>query len=121
MDTRTEDRTFTTQEVMEATGASYRIVDYWARNGVLTPSVAEACGSGSRRRFSALDVEVARVLLVLGAHGATGPSLRPAAEGLRQVLADEGLTGVVYITVGGQVSRMVLGAGWAVDLDAIGA
>ena len=44
------------------TGATYRQLDYWARTGVVTPSISAAAGYGSRRRWSDRDVvAVARV------------------------------------------------------------
>jgi len=36
-------------------GITYRMLDYWIRIGLVTPSVP-ATGSGSRRRFSPADV-----------------------------------------------------------------
>lgn len=44
-------------------GLSFRQVDYWVRNGAITPSVAEAAGSGSRRLWNAHDV---RMLTAIG-------------------------------------------------------
>lgn len=107
-----------TRQVCDATGLTFRILDYWDRTGVL-PAEVPAVGSGSRRMYSAESIDVARVLGVLAAHGALGDTLRPAEAGIRQVLAEDGLTGVIYIGLGGQVSRMVLTAGWAIDLAAI--
>lgn len=46
---------FTTHQVAEAAGVSYRQVDYWIRTGVVRPTRA-ARGSGTRRSFSYQDV-----------------------------------------------------------------
>ena len=40
---------FTGRRTAEIVGISYRQLDYWARTGLVTPSLAEARGSGSRR------------------------------------------------------------------------
>ena len=66
---------YSTTQVARAAGVTYRQLDYWARHGIVTPSIADATGCGSRRRWSADDVarvkrigEVARkrVRLVYG-------------------------------------------------------
>jgi len=37
-------------------GITYRQLDYWARTDLVRPSVADAQGSGSRRRYSYRDL-----------------------------------------------------------------
>ena len=37
-------------------GITYRQLDYWARTDLIRPSLADARGSGSRRRYSAEDI-----------------------------------------------------------------
>lgn len=54
-----------TRDVSDLTGATYRQVDYWARQGWLTPSVEECRGSGTARRWSDQDVQDVRLLLAL--------------------------------------------------------
>ena len=36
----------------EIVGITYRQLDYWARTDLIRPSLADAAGSGSRRRYS---------------------------------------------------------------------
>lgn len=48
-----------TREVADLAGISYRQLDYWCRIGMLTPSLRDANGSGSRRRYSDDDVALA--------------------------------------------------------------
>lgn len=63
------DKTFSSREICEQTGASYRQLDYWVRSGWLSPSVSEANGSGTKRRYSDTDrhtVVLARSLMVRG-------------------------------------------------------
>ena len=44
------------------TGITYRQLDYWARSGLLEPSLQVAHGSGSRRRYSYRDVLQLKVI-----------------------------------------------------------
>ena len=44
-----------TYQAARVAGASYRQADYWARIGLAVPTV-KACGSGSARRYSSVDV-----------------------------------------------------------------
>lgn len=53
---------YNSQMVIEQTGISYRQLDYWCRQGWLTPSVLDGHGSGNRRLFSADDVKTTRGL-----------------------------------------------------------
>ena len=46
----------------EVVGISYRQLDYWARTKLITPSEAEASGSGSRRLYSYNDLLKLRVV-----------------------------------------------------------
>lgn len=64
MQTRaTETRTgYTSPELCQLAEITYRQLDYWTRHGYLNPSVQEADGPGSRRRYSAEDVARARIL-----------------------------------------------------------
>lgn len=46
-------------------GITYRQLDYWARTGLLKPSLADAKGSGSRRQYSYRDLLELRVIKTL--------------------------------------------------------
>ncbi len=43
-------------------GISYRQLDYWARTGLVRPSLLDAAGSGSRRQYSYRDLLELRVI-----------------------------------------------------------
>jgi DNA-binding transcriptional MerR regulator len=47
---------YSSAEVCRLAGVSYRRLDYWARLGLVAPSVCECAGSGTRRRWSPADV-----------------------------------------------------------------
>lgn len=54
MDTQ-EHTTHSTQEVADLTGVSYRMLDYWLRQGIIAID-GNTSGSGSRRRWSCDEV-----------------------------------------------------------------
>ena len=47
---------FSCNRAAEVVGISYRQIDYWARTDLLRPSISDASGSGSRRRYSYSDL-----------------------------------------------------------------
>ena len=53
----------------EASGATYRQIDYWARTGLVVPSVAQARGEGTKRIYSFEDVILCRLVVVLSGDG----------------------------------------------------
>lgn len=66
-----------------AAGISYRQLDYWARTGLVTPSVRGAQGSGSQRLYSFRDVLVLKVVKRLLDTGVSLHNIRIAVELLR--------------------------------------
>lgn len=60
---------FSSRQLCAAAGISYRQLDYWCRQGYISPSISPAHGSGSWRRFSNFDVACARTLGRLAALG----------------------------------------------------
>lgn len=50
------DRVFRAPQAARLAGITYRQLDYWARTGMARPSVTEAQGCGSVRRYSYRDV-----------------------------------------------------------------
>jgi DNA-binding transcriptional MerR regulator len=64
-------------------GISYRQLDYWARTGLIEPSISPASGSGSRRSYSYRDLLELRVIKSLLDAGIKLESVRQAFEYLR--------------------------------------
>jgi len=64
-------------------GITYRQLDYWARTGLLRPSIADATGSGSQRRYSYRDVLELKVIKRLLDAGLKLQQARQAVECLR--------------------------------------
>jgi DNA-binding transcriptional MerR regulator len=53
---------FSGTRTAEIVGISYRQLDYWARTDLVRPSLVDATGSGSRRRYSYRDLLELKVI-----------------------------------------------------------
>lgn len=56
---------FSGKRSAEIVGITYRQLDYWARTDLVRPSLADATGSGSRRRYSYRDLLKLKVIKTL--------------------------------------------------------
>lgn len=56
---------FSGKRSAEIVGITYRQLDYWARTDLVRPSLADATGSGSRRRYSYKDLLKLKVIKTL--------------------------------------------------------
>ena len=72
--------------VCRLTGVTYRQLDYWARTGLVTPSITPATGSGSKRAYSYGDVLEVKVIKSLLDAGVALAKARQAVECLRGAL-----------------------------------
>ena len=70
-------------QVCSIVGITYRQLDYWARTELLRPSISEARGSGSQRRYSYEDLLALKVIKRLLDAGISLQSTRRAVECLR--------------------------------------
>ncbi|CDR15512.1 MerR family transcriptional regulator [Streptomyces iranensis] len=66
-----------------AAGITYRQLDYWARTGLVEPSVRPAYGSGSQRLYSFRDVVVLKIVKRLLDTGVSLQNIRAAVAHLR--------------------------------------
>ena len=66
-----------------ASGISYRQLDYWARTGLVEPTVRGANGSGSQRLYSFTDILVLKVVKRLLDTGVSLHNIRVAIDYLR--------------------------------------
>jgi DNA-binding transcriptional MerR regulator len=66
-----------------AAGITYRQLDYWARTGLVEPSVRPASGSGTQRLYSFPDILVLKVVKRLLDTGVSLQNIRIAVEHLR--------------------------------------
>lgn len=65
-----------------AAGITYRQLDYWARTGLVTPSVRGAAGSGSQRLYGFRDILVLRIVKRLIDTGVSLANIRAAVDHL---------------------------------------
>lgn len=70
-------------QVCKIVGITYRQLDYWARTDLLRPSISEARGSGTQRRYSYRDLLELKVIKRLLDAGVSLRSARRALEVLR--------------------------------------
>jgi len=66
-----------------AAGISYRQLDYWARTGLVQPSIQPASGSGSQRLYGFRDILVLKIVKRLLDTGVSLQNIRTAVEHLR--------------------------------------
>ncbi len=78
-----------------AAGITYRQLDYWARTGLVEPSVRTAAGSGSQRLYSFRDILVLKVIKRLLDTGVSLHNIRTAVEHLR----DSGVEHLAQVTL----------------------
>ena len=72
-----------------AAGITYRQLDYWARTGLVEPSVRAAHGSGSQRLYSFRDILVLKVVKRLLDTGISLQQIRAAVQHLRDHGSDD--------------------------------
>jgi DNA-binding transcriptional MerR regulator len=72
-----------------AAGITYRQLDYWARTGLVEPSVRAAHGSGSQRLYSFRDILVLKVVKRLLDTGISLQQIRAAVNHLRDRGSDD--------------------------------
>lgn len=66
-----------------AAGISYRQLDYWARTGLVEPTIRSAAGSGSQRLYGFKDILVLKLVKRLLDTGISLQQIRVAVEQLR--------------------------------------
>jgi DNA-binding transcriptional MerR regulator len=71
-------------QAAKVVGISYRQLDYWARTDLVRPSLSDAAGSGSRRRYTYRDLLELRVIKSLLDAGIRLESVRDVFAYLRQ-------------------------------------
>ena len=72
-----------------AAGITYRQLDYWARTGLVEPSVRPATGSGTQRLYSFRDILVLKVVKRLLDTGVSLQQIRAAVGHLRERGVDD--------------------------------
>ena len=85
-----------------AAGITYRQLDYWARTGLVEPTVRGASGSGSQRLYSFRDILLLKVIKRLLDAGISLQQIRTAVQHLRARGTDD-LTRVTLMSDGASV------------------
>ncbi|GAA4471993.1 MerR family transcriptional regulator [Enteractinococcus fodinae] len=89
------DRGYRGPTASKAAGITYRQLDYWARTGLVVPTLRGAEGSGTQRLYSFRDVLVLKVVKRLLDTGVSLQQIRSAVEHLR----DRGVEDLAQITL----------------------
>lgn len=116
-----ERRPWTTAWMIEHTGATNRQIEWWIRKQLFGPGLQG--GSGSVRRFTPADFELAAALALLAALGARQDYIETAARSVRDARVDEAGERLV-LTLEGTAFRLPLtsplataGPAWIVPLS----
>jgi len=98
----------------EIVGITYRQLDYWARTDLVRPSLADATGSGSRRRYSYRDLLELRVIKSLLDAGIKLESVREVFSYLKDNLGEDVAT--ANLVIQGNQAVLVRDGGELIDL-----
>jgi DNA-binding transcriptional MerR regulator len=91
---------FSGKQACEIVGISYRQLDYWDRQGVVSPTLAPAHGSGSQRRYSYRDLVRLRVVKSILDAGVRLKNARKAIEYLREDQGTDWQTASIVLAEG---------------------
>jgi DNA-binding transcriptional MerR regulator len=97
----TGERGYRAPQVCKIVGITYRQLDYWARTGLLRPSLQEAQGSGTQRLYTFGDIVQLRVVKRLLDAGMSLKKIRSAMQILQTELnSDRPLADVTLLSDG---------------------
>jgi DNA-binding transcriptional MerR regulator len=94
--------TYTTAQIAELSGFSVRQIGYWARQGIIIPSIQQAYGSGTRRLYSFDDLLQLRFVRQLMNHGWSLQKIREAIAILRDIMDDSQILQKAVLVHGSQ-------------------
>lgn len=100
--------------VCKIVGITYRQLDYWARTDLIRPSIADAKGSGTQRRYSYRDLLELKVIKNLLDSGVSLQSARRAIEYLRENLGED--IASANLVISGTAALLARSDGEIVDL-----
>ena len=111
---RAVDYGFSGAKAAEIVGISYRQLDYWARTDLVRPTVTDAAGSGSRRRYGYTDLLELKVIKSLLDAGIRLENVREIFHYLRDILGEE-ITSA-NLVIQGSTSVVIQSDGELIDL-----
>jgi DNA-binding transcriptional MerR regulator len=97
-----EDAGFRGPTACSAAGITYRQLDYWARTGLVEPTVRSATGSGTQRLYSFKDILLLKIIKRLLDAGVSLQQIRVAIDHLR-IRGTDDLTQVTLMSDGASV------------------
>lgn len=80
---------FSGRQTADIVGITYRQLDYWARTDLVRPTLVDAAGSGSRRRYSYGDLLELKIIKTLLDAGIRLGAVRSAFVYLRDQLGED--------------------------------
>jgi len=111
---RAVDHGFSGAKAAEIVGISYRQLDYWARTDLVRPTVTDAAGSGSRRRYGYTDLLELKVIKSLLDAGIRLENVREIFHYLRDILGEK-ITSA-NLVIQGSTSVVIQSDGELIDL-----
>ena len=91
-------------EVTKIVGISYRQLDYWARTGLVRPSVKDAQGSGTQRLYSFQDLAVLKLIKRMLDSGVNLQQIRKAMSTLKEL--KEPALGTTLVSDGNRIYQV---------------
>lgn len=101
-------------QAAQIVGITYRQLDYWARTDLVRPSLADAKGSGSRRRYGYRDLLELRVIRNLLDAGIRLETVRDVFAYLREHLGED--VTQANLVIDGHTALLVRSDGELIDL-----
>ena len=111
---RAVDCGFSGAKAAEIVGITYRQLDYWARTDLVRPTLTDAAGSGSRRRYGYTDLLELKVIKSLLDAGIRLENVREVFNYLRDILGQE-ITSA-NLVIQGSTSVVIQSDGELIDL-----
>ena len=105
---------FSGARAAEIVGITYRQLDYWARTDLVRPTLSDAAGSGTRRRYSYTDLLELRVIKSLLDAGIRLESVRDVFTYLRDDLGSD--VSSASLVIQGNSSVLIRTDGELIDL-----
>jgi DNA-binding transcriptional MerR regulator len=105
---------FSGKRAAEIVGITYRQLDYWARTDLIRPTVADASGSGSRRRYAYADLLELRIVKQLLDAGIKLEMVRKVFDELRRLVGDD--IAAANLVIDGSAVALALDDGQLLDL-----
>ena len=91
-------------EVTKVVGISYRQLDYWARTGLVRPSVKDAQGSGTQRLYSFQDLAMLKLIKRMLDSGVNLQQIRRAMATLKDL--KEPALGTTLVSDGNRIYQV---------------